>query len=66
MLVKHLIKADRSTRYAVSASLVVIALLAMYSWLVAPHAAYLSVAQGYESAMTSLVNKNKVINNTLR
>ena len=66
MLVKHLIKADRSTRYAVSAALVVIALLAMYSWLVAPHAAYLSVAQGYESAMTNLVNKNKLINSRVK
>ncbi|MDT8301023.1 MAG: hypothetical protein RQ760_06020 [Sedimentisphaerales bacterium] len=66
MLVKHLIKADRSTRYAVSASLIIIALLAMYSWLVAPHAAYLSVAHGYESAMTNLVNKNKIINSRVK
>jgi len=66
MLVKHLIKADRSTRYVVSASLVIIALLAMYSWLVAPHAAYLSVTQGYETAMTNLVNKNKIIDSRVK
>ena len=61
MLVKHLVKANPSTRYAFSASLIVIALFAMYSWLVAPHAAYLSVVQGYESAMTDLVNTNNNI-----
>ena len=62
MLVRHLAKTNRSTRYAVSVSLIVIALLAMYNWLIAPHAAYLSVVHGYESAMSSLINKNKLIN----
>jgi len=66
MLVKHLLKVNRSTRYAVSASLIVIALLAMYNWLVAPHAAYLSVAQGYESVTANLVNKNKIIGNQVK
>jgi len=62
MLVKYLLKANHSTRYAVSGSLIVIALLAMYNWLVAPHTAYLSVVQGYESVSANLLNKNKLIN----
>ena len=66
MLVKHLVKASRSTRYTVSASLIVIALLAMYNWLVAPHVDYLSVVQGYESIMTNLVNKNNLIGNKVK
>ena len=66
MVVKHLVKVNRSTRHAVSASLIVIALLAMYSWLVAPHVAYLSVVQGYESVTASLVNKNKLINSKVK
>ena len=66
MLVKHLVKANRSKRYAVSASLIVIALLAMYNWLVAPHAAYLSVVQGYESAMSNLINKNNLIDSKVK
>ena len=66
MLVKHLVKANRSTRHAVSVSLIVIALLAMYSWLVAPHVAYLSVVQGYESVMTNLKNKNNLINSKVK
>ena len=61
MLVKHLVKANRPTRYAFSASLIMIALFAMYSWLVAPHASYLSVVQGYESTITNLVNTNNHI-----
>ena len=66
MVIEHLVKANRSTRHAVSASLIVIALLAMYSWLVAPHVAYLSVVQGYESVTASLVNKNKLINSKVK
>ncbi len=66
MVVKHLVKANRSTRYAVSASLIVIALLAMYSWLVAPHVVYLSVVQGYESAMANLINKNNLISSKVK
>jgi hypothetical protein len=66
MLVKHLVRLNHSTRHAVSASLIVIALLAMYQWLVAPHAAYLSVVQGYESAMTNLVNKNNLIDSKVK
>lgn len=66
MLVKHLVRLNHSTRHAVSVSLIVIALLAMYKWLVAPHAAYLSVVQGYESAMTNLVNKNNLIGSKVK
>ena len=66
MVVKHLVKANRSTRHAVSASLIVIALLAMYHWLVAPHVAYLSVVHGYESVMTNLVNKNRLIDSKVK
>ena len=66
MLVRHLAKTNRSTRYAVSASLIVIALLVMYNRLIAPHAAYLSVVQGYESAMSNLINKNNVIDSKVK
>jgi hypothetical protein len=66
MVIEHLVKANRSTRHAVSASLIVIALLAMYNMLVAPHVAYLSVVQGYESVTAGLVNKNKIINSKVK
>lgn len=66
MLVKRLAKLGRSTRNATSASLIVIASLAMYGWIVAPHASYLSTAQGYESVMSDLIKKNKVISNNVK
>lgn len=66
MSVKHLAKLNRSTRNATSASLIVIASLAMYSWLVTPHANYLSTAQGYESVISNLIKKNKLISNDVK
>jgi len=66
MSVKHLAKLNRSTRNATSASLIVIALLAMYGWIVAPHAIYLSTAQGYESVTSNLIKKNKLISNNVK
>lgn len=63
MLVDKLAKLNRSTRHTVSVSLIVIAALAMYNWLVTPHADYLSAAQGYESVMDNVVEKNKTIRN---
>jgi hypothetical protein len=41
--------------------LVIIASLAMYRWIVAPHAAYLSAAQGYESIMSNIIKENNLI-----
>ena len=66
MLVKQLVKLNHPTRHAASASLIIIALFAMYQRLVAPHVAYLSVVQGYESAMTNLVNKNNLIGSKVK
>ncbi len=63
MLVDKLAKLNRSTRHTVSVSLIVIAALAMYNWLVTPHAGYWSAAQGYESVMDNVVEKNKTISN---
>ena len=62
MLVNNLAKLRRSSRNAVSASLIVIAALAMYNWIVAPRAGYLSAAQRYEFVMDNMVKKNKIIN----
>jgi len=66
MLVNNLAKLNRSSRNATSASLIVIAALAMYNWIVAPHATYLSAAQRYESVTDNIVKKNKVIGNRVK
>jgi len=63
MLVDNLAKLSRSSRNAVSASLILIAALAMYNWIVAPRAKYLSAAQRYELVMDNMVKKNKTIDN---
>lgn len=63
MLVDKLAKLNRSTRHAVLVPLIVIVALAMYNWLVMPHANYLSAAQGYESVMGNIVEKNITIGN---
>jgi SMC interacting uncharacterized protein involved in chromosome segregation len=59
MLVENLAKLGNTARNATSASLIVIAALAMYKWTVTPQTAYLSAARGYESAMGKVVEQNK-------
>jgi len=66
MLVNDLAKMNRSSRNAASASLIVIAALAMYNWIVTPHATYLSAAQRYESVTDNIVKKNKAIGNRVK
>jgi len=63
MLVDNLAKLSRSSINAVSASLILIAALVMYNWIVAPRANYLLAAQRYEFAMDNVVKKNKTIDN---
>ena len=63
MLVDNLTKLSHSSRNAVSASLILIAALAMYNWIVAPRTNYLLAAQRYEFAMDNVVKKNKTIDN---
>ncbi len=61
MLVDNLAKLNRSSRNAVLAALTVIATIAMYNWIVAPHAAYLFAAQQYESAVGEMAKKNEAV-----
>ena len=63
MLVHNLAKLSRSSRNAVSASLILIAALAMYNWIVAPRTNYLLAAQRYEFVMENVVEKNTSIGN---
>ena len=61
MLIENLAKLGSPARSATSVSLIVIAALAMYKWMVIPQTAYLSAAKGYESAMSKVVEQNKNI-----
>jgi hypothetical protein len=59
MLIENLAKLGSPARSTTSASLIVIAALAMYKWTVTPQSAYLSAARGYESAIGKVVEQNK-------
>lgn len=55
MVIYNLSRMSRTSRNAASASLIVIAALAMYNWSVAPHATYLSAAQQYDGAVENVL-----------
>ena len=61
MLIDNLVKTGHSTRNATSASLIVIAAIAMYNWTVKPHATSLSSAKTYESVMDNLAKESKIV-----
>lgn len=61
MIIGNFAKLNRSTRDSVFAALIVIAAIAMYNWIVAPHVDYLFAAQQYEFAIEKSVEKNKAI-----
>ena len=55
MIIGNFAKLNRSTRDSVFAALIVIAAIAMYNWIVAPHVDYLFAAQQYEFAIEKSV-----------
>jgi len=65
MLLDNLAKLSRSSRNALSAALFIIAAIAIYNWMVAPHATYLFAAQQYESVIDSVARKNRILSNTI-
>lgn len=66
MLVNNLAKLSRSSRNAFSVSLIVIAALATYNWIAAPHTNYLFAAHRYESVIDEIIQKNKVIDSKVK
>lgn len=66
MLVDNLAKLSRSSINAISASMILIAALAMYNWIVAPRTNYLLAARRYEFVMNNVVKKSKTIDNRVK
>jgi len=66
VLIDNLAKLNRSSRNAVFAGLVIIAAIAMFNRIAAPHLTCLFAAQQYESVLGNVVKKNKVIHNTIK
>jgi hypothetical protein len=61
MLIDDFVNLNRSTRNTVFTALIIIATIAMYNWIVAPHVTYLFAVQQYESVFSNAIEKNKVI-----
>lgn len=61
MLIDNLANMNRSTRTIVFAALIIIAAIAMYDWIVAPHVTCLSASQRYESVVSKAAEKNKAV-----
>jgi cell division protein ZapA (FtsZ GTPase activity inhibitor) len=60
MLIDNLTNLNRSTRNTIFTALTIIAAIAMYDWIVAPHVTCLFASQQYESVVSKAVEKNKV------
>jgi Tfp pilus assembly protein PilO len=60
MLIDNLANLNRSTRNTVFTVLIIIATIAIYDWIVAPHVTCLFASQEYESAVSKAVEKNKI------
>jgi hypothetical protein len=61
MLIDDFVNLNRSMRNTVFTALIIIATIAMYNWIVAPHVTYLFAVQQYESVFSNAIEKNKVI-----
>ena len=61
MLIDNLANLNRSTRNTIYAALAIIAVIAMYDWILAPHVTCLFAAQQYESVINKAVEKNKAL-----
>ena len=66
MLVDDLAKLNRSSRNAFYAALILIAAIAMYNWIVAPHTTYLFATQRCESVMDNIAEKNELISERIK
>jgi cell division protein ZapA (FtsZ GTPase activity inhibitor) len=61
MLIDNLANLKRSTRNIVFTALIIIATIAMYDWIVAPHVTCLSASQRYDSVVSKAVEKNEAV-----
>lgn len=61
MLIDNLAKLSRTSKSAVSATLILIAVIAIYNWAVAPQAKYMLAAQRYQSIVDGVAEQNIVL-----
>jgi hypothetical protein len=65
VLVDRVIALNKSVRTAMSASLIAIAAVAMYGWMVAPHVRYLYAVQEYRPAVQKTEKQRKILHQAL-
>jgi hypothetical protein len=58
-------KLSSSSRNALSACLVIVAAIALYSWIVAPHVAHLQAVQRYEPTVDNIAHGNRAVSSSL-
>ena len=61
MLANSLAKLNKPARNGISASLIIIAVIAMYRWTIPPQSYYLSSAKSYEYAINDMIEHSKII-----
>lgn len=66
MVFDSLAKLNRTSRYAVFGTLIIIAAVATYGSILAPHVSYLSTAQHHERVVSDVAKKMESISNTIR
>lgn len=66
MLIDSLAKLNHSSRKAIWAALIIIAVIAMYNRIVAPHTAYLKAEQQYGAVVAEIAKKNELVGNTVK
>ena len=62
MFVDNLAKLNSASRNGISAALVVVTLVAMYNWTIAPQLTWLRAEQQYEAAVSDIAHKCAVTN----
>ena len=65
MIVDHLTRLDKTSRNALYVTLLVIAGVAMYGWIVSPHVKYLQAVQKYRPAIEKIIDKQSDIKRKL-
>jgi len=65
VLIDSLAKLNSVSRSAISTALVLIVAIAVYNWIVAPHVIYLSAVQRYDSVVSDMVKKSKILSSAV-
>jgi hypothetical protein len=66
VLIDSLVRLNSSSRNAISAALILIVVIAMYSWIVEPHVKYLYAVQRYEPVLDSVARQSEAMREAIK